>query len=236
MKCSKVLITGASGGIGSQVARALSSPGRKISLHGRNQSILGGLATELAQSGGDAYPFHGDLTSPGEPSRIVNSASEKMGGLDAVVHCAGIGYLGKADSTPDEKVIEVLNLNTRATFLLTQAACKRMAEAKSGRFIGIPGILGKRAMRGAALYCASKFATAGMLSSFALEYERQGIHFSLFYFGGVDTAFWDTIEMKVDRSKMLSAENAAEVIAASVDLPAHLVMNEVTLQPESHQL
>ncbi|MGK0188093.1 MAG: short-subunit dehydrogenase [Verrucomicrobiales bacterium] len=236
MHCSKILITGASGGIGSSVARLLGKKGRSLVIHGRQEVLLGGLATELDQTGAQVFPIHGDLTAAGAPEKLVASAIEKMSGLDAVVHCAGIGHIGSTESTSDKEVIDVLNLNTRATYLLAQAACKAMGASKKGRFIAIPGILGKRPMRGAALYCASKFATAGMLQSMALEYQRQGIQFSLFYFGGVDTPFWDSIAMKVDRSKMLAPEDAAKLIAAAIEQPAHLVMNEVTLQPESHQL
>lgn len=234
--CSNILVTGASGGIGSEVARALAGPGRKLALHGRNREALTSLAEELARRETSVLPITGDLTRPGEPARLVDAAVEAMGALDAVIHCAGVGFIGSTGATEDDKVIEVLNVNTRATFLLAKAACTAMAAARQGRFVAIPGILGRQPMRGAALYCASKFATSGMLRSMALEYQRHGIQFSLFYFGGVDTPFWDGIDMKVDRSKMIAPAQAAGLIAAAIEQPAHLVLNEVVLQPESHQL
>ena len=70
----------------------------------------------------------------------------------------------------------------------------------------------------------------------ATEWQRQGVSFTLLYLGGVDTPFWDTIEMKVQREKMLKLDDAAGAIAYAVNAPSYAVVNEIVLQPESHQL
>ena len=70
----------------------------------------------------------------------------------------------------------------------------------------------------------------------ALEYQRQGIRFTLLHLGGVDTPFWDHVTLAVQREKMIPAEVAASWLVAAVEQPGHLVLSEVVLQPESHQL
>ena len=70
----------------------------------------------------------------------------------------------------------------------------------------------------------------------ALEYSRKRVQFCLFHFGGVDTPFWDKIDMTVQREKMIPVANAAEAILGAIEAPDHLVTSEVTLQPETHQL
>ena len=91
-------------------------------------------------------------------------------------------------------------------------------------------------MKNAAAYIASKFAVAGLIRAMALEHQRSGIKYSLFYFGGVDSPFWDELAMNPQRDKMIPLEQAAEMVVQTLGLPPHLVLNEVVLQPDSHQM
>jgi NAD(P)-dependent dehydrogenase (short-subunit alcohol dehydrogenase family) len=159
-----------------------------------------------------------------------------LGSIDVVVHCAGIGLIKPAADTSDAEFTHVMNVNTRATFLLARESCRVMAAAKKGLFITIPGILGKAPMRNASAYVASKYAVTGMIKCFAQEYQRSGIRFCLFHLGGVDSPFWDNIAMAVQREKMIPVSTAADLILQAIDAPPHLVLSEVVMQPESHQL
>jgi len=111
-----------------------------------------------------------------------------------------------------------------------------MVAGGKGLFITIPGILGKAPMRNAAAYVASKYALTGMMKCMAQELQRSRVRFCLFHFGGVDTPFWDSITMAVQRDKMIPVGTAADLILQAIDAPPHLVLGEVVLQPESHQL
>ena len=225
----KILITGASSGIGRAVAGRLAERGVQLTLHGRSLEKLESL-------GADAELVASDLTVPGASEELVSRAATVMGGIDAVVHCAGIGLIKAAAETTDAEFTHVMNVNTRATFLLARDACRIMAASKHGLFITIPGILGKAPMRNASAYVASKYAVTGMIKCFAQEYQRSGIRFCLFHLGGVDSPFWDGISMAVQRDKMIPVETAADLILQAIDAPPHLVLSEVVMQPESHQL
>ena len=192
--------------------------------------------SKLATLGGITGSQAGDLTSPGVADQAVATANEALGGLDTVVHCAGVGLIRPAKDTTDADFVRVTNTNLRATFLVAKAAAETMAASGGGRFLTVPGILGKAAMRGASAYCASKYGVVGLIKAMSLEYQRAGVQFCLFHFGGVDSPFWDDIEMKVQREKMIPVPTAAAAIVSAATAPAHLVTSEVTLQPETHQL
>ena len=224
---SHILITGATSGIGHEVAARLIGRGDSVFLTGRS--------SEKLQTSGAPY-LAADLTTPGAAEKIVSAAAEAMGSIDAVIHCAGIGLIKPAAETTDAEFTHVMNVNTRATFLLARESCRVMAAAKKGLFITIPGILGKAPMRNASAYVASKYAVTGMIKCFAQEYQRSGIRFCLFHLGGVDSPFWDNIQMAVQRDKMIPVSTAADLILQAIDAPPHLVLSEVVMQPESHQL
>lgn len=101
-----------------------------------------------------------------------------------------------------------------------------------------PGTMGKYVMKNASVYSASKFAIQGFVKSLIEEQRRGKIKYSLFYLGGVDTAFWedDRVDMKVKKEMMLTPEEVAEAVYYGVNQPSGSVMNEVVIQPESHQL
>jgi short-subunit dehydrogenase len=224
-----ILVTGASSGIGAELARQLSSRGDQVFATARSQEKLDALGL-----GSQSLAI--DLTAPGASAKVVEAASSALGTIDAVVHCAGIGLIKPAADTTDAECTHVMNTNTRAAFLLARDACKAMAAAKKGLFITIPGILGKAPMRNAAAYVASKYAVTGLVKCLAQEYQRSGLRFCLFHLGGVDTPFWDHIQMAVQRDKMIPATTAASLILQAIDAPPHLVLSEVVMQPESHQL
>jgi NAD(P)-dependent dehydrogenase (short-subunit alcohol dehydrogenase family) len=224
-----ILVTGASSGIGAELARQLSARGDQVFATARSQEKLDALGL-----GSQSLAI--DLTTPGASAKVVESATAALGTIDAVVHCAGIGLIKPAADTTDAEFTHVMNTNTRAAFLLARDACKAMAAAKKGLFITIPGILGKAPMRNAAAYVASKYAVTGLVKCLAQEYQRSGLRFCLFHLGGVDTPFWDHIQMAVQRDKMIPAATAASLILQAIDAPPHLVLSEVVMQPESHQL
>lgn len=225
----RILITGASSGIGRETARLLLGAGWEVFGHGRS-------AERLQEVFSEGRFLASDLTAPGAVTVLMQSVQDSLGGLDVVVHCAGVGLIKPALDTTDAEFTRVLNINTRLTFLIAQAAGKIFTAQKSGLFITLPGILGKAVMKNASAYIASKYAVTGMLKAMGQEWQRLGVRISLLHLGGVDTPFWDQLGMPVQREKMIPVEVAAKWIVEILQLPPHLVLGELTLQPESHQL
>jgi len=110
-----------------------------------------------------------------------------------------------------------------------------MKELKKGLIINIPGVLGKVPMAGSAAYSASKYGLVGMLQSVREELKRTDIRITNLFLGGVDSSFWDTIDLRVQRDKMISAQEAAKAIWFLCQQPASGVVSEMVLQPFNHQ-
>ena len=101
-----------------------------------------------------------------------------------------------------------------------------------------PGILGKAVMKNSSVYSATKFAVTGFTKALVDEHRRSNIRFSLMYLGGVSTEFWENpnIDMRVQKDKMLTPEEVARATYYACTQPGNSVLNEVTIQPDSHQM
>jgi NADP-dependent 3-hydroxy acid dehydrogenase YdfG len=110
-----------------------------------------------------------------------------------------------------------------------------MKNSGKGLVINIPGVLGKTPMAGASVYAAAKYALNGFIKSVREELKRTEIRISEVFLGGVDSAFWDTIDMRVQRDKMIKPEDAARAIWYLCQQPSSGVVSELVLQPFNHQ-
>ena len=234
-----ILLTGATGGIGQATARRLAREGALLVLSGRNAEKLDALAAHLEQETGvRPQTIIADLSRAPQVEKLLAEATAERG-LDILVNAAGVGLVKPLENISPEEMTLTLAANLYGAMLLSQAAVKAMTPKKSGHILHVVGILGKAPMAQASVYCASKYGLTGFLQALRAEVSRRhNIKVTGLYLGGVDTPFYDNpaIEMKVQRDKMLSASDAAGAILYALTQPAHLVLGELTLQPESHQL
>ena len=232
------LITGAGSGIGRAVALQIVREGGTVALAGRNEAKLLELAAEILHSGGDALAIPADVTDPAQVAHLIAETTRAYETIDIVVNSAGVGLIKPLDTVTESEIDRLFDTNVKGTILTTQAALRPMiAGGRGGHIINIAGILGKAPMANATIYCASKYAVTGFSKALQAELgRRHSIKVSLMYFGGVDSPFWDGIDMKVQRDKMLSVTDAANAILYALTQPSHLVLGEFTLQPDSHQL
>jgi NAD(P)-dependent dehydrogenase (short-subunit alcohol dehydrogenase family) len=235
MKDTVVLITGASGGIGRATALAAAMRGARLALASRNYPELVALADQIRQTGGQAIAVPTDVTDRSQVADMVSEAVAAFGRIDALVNCAGVGVIRPIEQLTDEDIDRAYAVNVKGVILATQAAGAEMLKTGGGRVVTPVGTMGRHVMRGSAAYSASKFGAVGALKAIATEWQRSGIGFSLLYLGGVDTPFWDDIDMKVQRDKMLTADDAARAIIFALETPPGGVLNEIVLQPDSHQ-
>ncbi|WP_414752803.1 SDR family oxidoreductase [Anabaena sp. CCY 9910] len=231
MQNKVVVIVGASGGIGSALADKLASVGAKLVLAARDSSRLAALANDLP---GEVLTIPTDITDASQVENLIQKTVVEFGQIDVLVNAAGVGILKPYNSVEPADLDKMLDVNLKGSFYTTQAAAEEMQKRKSGHICNVVGILGKHSMPMAAAYSASKFGVVGFSKCLAEELKRFGIKFTLFYFGGVDSPFWDNVSLKVDRKKMLSTETAANAIFFALSAEPQAVPLEINIQPDSH--
>lgn len=237
MKNQTVLIVGA-GGIGAATARLFSRAGANVVISSRSKAKAETLAAELNASGGNAYAIEADVTDAASVAALADTVQRELGSIDVLVNAFGVGMIQPlADSDP-ASIKALMDVNVNGTIFTTQAILRHMVAAKKGTIIMIPGILGKHVMKNSAIYSASKFAVSGFAKALVEEHRRNGIKVSLLYLGGVATPFWENPEigMRVQADKMLTADEVAKAIYYACSQPESSVLNEIVMQPESHQL
>ena len=234
LKDKHILVIGATGGIGSRTAKLLASSGAKLFLTGRNAEKLQAVAASCNVSP-DRY-LALDCSQDGSVNELKERYFQQFPTIDILINSAGIGIIKAMDTLDEADFLRTLNANLVAPFLLMKAFLPAMKEAKTGLIINIPGVLGKVPMAGAAAYCASKYGLVGMMQSIREELKRTDIRITNLYLGGVDSPFWDTIDLKVQREKLVQAEDAAKAIWFLCQQPAGSgVVSEMVLQPFNHQ-
>jgi 3-oxoacyl-[acyl-carrier protein] reductase len=166
------LVTGASGGIGGAIARALHGQGAVVALSGRNQEALAGLAAEL---GDKAHVLPGDLAQPEAAAGLVERAEAAMERIDILVNNAGFTRDGLFMRMADEDWQTVIDVNLSAPFRLARAVLRPMMRARWGRIINITSVVGATGNPGQANYVASKAGLTGMTKALAAEVASRGI-------------------------------------------------------------
>jgi 3-oxoacyl-[acyl-carrier protein] reductase len=183
------LVTGASGGIGSAIARALAGQGARLALSGSNADKLAAFAGEL---GGDHVTLVCNLSDPAAVDALVPQAVEALGGkLDILVNNAGITRDNLLMRMKDDEWDDVIRVNLEATFRLMRAAAKPMMKARFGRIITVTSVVGVTGNPGQANYAASKAGIIGMTKSVAQELASRGVTANCVAPGFIATAMTD---------------------------------------------
>ena len=179
------LVTGASGGIGGAIARALHRQGAAVALAGTRLDALEALAGELGER---AHPLAADLADPGAADRLVRDAEAAMGKVDILVNNAGITRDALALRLREEDWQAVLEVNLSAAFRLARAALRGMLRRRHGRIICITSVVGVTGNPGQANYAAAKAGLIGMAKSLAAETATRGITVNCIAPGMIETA------------------------------------------------
>ena len=167
------LVTGATGGIGGAIARALHAQGATVILSGTREAVLGEIAADLGER---AFVAAANLSDPASVDGLIGRAEETAGaGLDILVANAGITKDGLLMRMKDEDFQSVLTVNLESYFRLSRAAMKGMMKRRSGRIIGITSVVGVTGNAGQTNYAASKAGMIGFSKSLAQEVGSRGI-------------------------------------------------------------
>jgi 3-oxoacyl-[acyl-carrier protein] reductase len=183
------LVTGASGGIGGAIARALHAQGAAVVLSGRRRAALDDLAAEMGER---VSVVLGDLAEPGAPERLI-AAAEATGGPDILINNAGLTRDNLALRLKDEDWQTVLDVNLSAGFRLIRAALRGMMKRRYGRIVNITSIVAVTGNPGQANYAAAKAGLIGMSKALAAEVAGRGITVNCVAPGLIETAMTDAL-------------------------------------------
>jgi 3-oxoacyl-[acyl-carrier protein] reductase len=184
------LVTGASGGIGSAIAKALAAQGARVALSGTREEALKAVAAEI---GGDPVILPCNLSDPDAVDALVPSAIEALGQLDILVNNAGVTRDNLAMRMKDEEWNDVIRINLEAAFRLARASLRPMMKARGGRIISITSVVGATGNPGQANYAASKAGLIGMSKAMAQEVASRGITVNCVAPGFIRSAMTDEL-------------------------------------------
>jgi 3-oxoacyl-[acyl-carrier protein] reductase len=187
------LVTGASGGLGQAIARALHRQGATVALSGTREEALKELAATL---GSNVFVLPCNLADAGAVEKLVPAAEAAMGSLDILVNNAGVTRDNLFMRMKDEDFEAVLAVNLMATFRLSRAALKGMLRRRAGRILGITSIVGVTGNAGQANYAASKAGMIGMFKSLAAEVASRNVTVNCIAPGFIESPMTDVLNDK----------------------------------------
>jgi 3-oxoacyl-[acyl-carrier protein] reductase len=216
------LVTGASGGIGAEIARALHKQGAVVAISGTRVEALEALAAEFSER---VFVLPADLSEPEAAAGLIGAAEAAMGRVDILVNNAGLTKDGLALRMSDADWAKVLDVDLAAPFRLSRAALKFMLRRKAGRIINIGSVVGATGNAGQANYAAAKAGLAGLTKALAQEVASRGITVNLVAPGFIATPMTEALN---EAQKSALAEkiplgrlgSPADVAAAVVYLAA----------------
>ncbi len=216
----KALVTGASGGLGGAIARALHGQGAHVGLSGTKVPALEDLAAALGER---AYVLPADLADPATGDKLIADADKAMGQVDILVNNAGLTRDMIAIRLGDEDWQKVLDVNLTAGFRLARAVLRTMLRRRWGRIIGIGSVVAQTGNPGQANYAAAKAGMIGMSKALAAEVASRNITVNVIAPGFMETAMTDKLtdaikERLLDHIPMKRMGQPADVAAAVVYL------------------
>jgi 3-oxoacyl-[acyl-carrier protein] reductase len=217
------LVTGATGGLGSAIARGLHARGATLAISGTRREVLDQLAGELKDR---VHVMPCDLADRAEVEKLVPAAEEKMQKLDILVANAGVTKDNLLVQMSDKDWDAVIAVNLTATFQLARAALKGMMRRRHGRIIGITSVVGVIGNPGQGNYTAAKAGMIGMIKSVAQEYAKRGVTANCVAPGFIATAMTDKLNEK-QREAILS-----RVPASRLGIPGDVAAAVVYLASE----
>jgi len=167
-----ILLTGASRGIGRCLAEKLAAFGVKLTLAARDEIALTDLAGRLRATGAVAFAAPADITEPEARERLIQFAVERMGGIDVLINNAGVASFGHFDSSSEDVLRQVMEVNFFAPAELMRLAVPHLSQGTQPAIVNVASLCGRRGLPGWTEHCASKFALVGLSEALRGEFAR----------------------------------------------------------------
>ncbi len=222
LKGMRVLVTGASQGIGKALAEAAARRGASVIATARSVDLLNELAATVAKDGHTLVVVQADVTKPDDRQKMVDAAMQHFGGLDVLINNAGIGATGHfADAGPDV-LRSIMETNLFGTTETTRAFLPVLKKGNKPAIVNISSIVGKRALPARGLYAASKFAVEGWSQAIRAELSKDGIDVLVINPGLTQTNFSKNMleqkaKMQMDHMRGMTSEQVAEATLRAIE-------------------
>jgi short-subunit dehydrogenase len=216
----RIVLTGATGGVGYILANKLAAKGAVLALVGRDVSKLSALQSDIERNGGKATIIVGDLSLDGSSHSVAETARQQLGSIDVLINNAGIlDFIALEDQT-EARIAEVIQTNVTALIQLTRAVLPMLQQQNQGHFLFVGSIFGSLGFPHYATYCASKFAVHGFSQALRRELVDSNIGVTYIAPRTIETAMnnQNTVEMlKKAGQTMDKPEKVATIIVNSLE-------------------
>lgn len=229
----RVLVTGASSGIGEGTARELAAEGTRVACVARRKERIEELADEIG-----GFAIEADVTDEAEARRTVDEAAEALGGLDAVLNIAGVQLLAPFSDGRSDEWRTLLDVNVFGLLVVTHAALRHLREAGGGDVVNMGSIAGRK-VTGAegAVYSGTKFAVHAISEAIRQELHGQGIRVTIVSPGWVNTELGQNVQDEEIRERLqerqeeigLDPREIGRQIVPALAQPRHLMLHEIAI-------
>ncbi|MEK6277946.1 MAG: SDR family NAD(P)-dependent oxidoreductase [Actinomycetota bacterium] len=237
----RVVITGASSGIGEATALALAGAGAAVALGARRKDRLDSLAERIAGDGGTAHAYEVDVSDEAAARSFVEGAADQMGGLDILVNNAGLMLLGPIEGADSDEWRGMVDVNLLGLLYCTQAALPLLRDDGGGHIVNLSSVAGRQAALGSGVYNLTKWGVNGFSESLRQEALNSKIRVTIIEPGFTDTELQGhnthpmvveaTEKMREDIGELLEAEDIAAAILYAVSQPQRVNVNEILIRP-----
>lgn len=235
LKNKTIIITGASSGIGLEIARTLAAEGVKLVLAARSMDKLENATADLAATGAPLIVVPTDVTRPKDCQGLVHAAVDAFGVVDALINSAGYGPPASLLDTTEEIWDSTLDSCLKGVYLMTRAAVAVMLEQGGGTVVNISSNAGKYGYENRSAYCAAKWGLHGFTEALRVELSSRNIRFHLICPGAVATPWWETNhnpQTEATKDKMIQPAEVAEAVRWVLAQPERLQIDEIVLKTQ----
>ena len=223
------LITGASSGIGSSIAKLFAKNGITVCLGARSTNKLKKLVEEINSFGGDSYSYYLDLLDDNSVNKFINNVNT-IGEVDILINNSGLGKFDKIETASLKDWDEMMNVNLRGSFIMSKAFIPKMKQNNSGNIVFINSVAGKHGYPYSAGYVASKFGLRGLADSLRNELRSYNIKVTSIYPGAVDSYFWENVKADFPRDEMMNIDEIAETALFSIQKLGVGVLEDIVIR------
>jgi NADP-dependent 3-hydroxy acid dehydrogenase YdfG len=231
LKNQVAIVTGASRGIGKEIAKKLANEGVKLTLVGSSQDILQSAKDLNGEGYSNVIAVQADVANEEDMNRVVKSTLEQFGQIDILVNNAGIGFFKLTEEVTLDDWKKMFEVNVQGVFLGAKVVLPHMKERKSGTIITISSDVGRYTIPNGAAYTASKYAVQGFSGALAQEVREYGIRVGTVNPGMVDTYFANSTQGLPEKEEWLKVEDIANAVIYMASAPKHMLIDEIVLHP-----